>query len=683
MSQPPAAAVAQAEAPAPSEEPPAPEPSKAAKQGPFAERNAKRAGKKKDPAAQAPSAAPLAPVSSGRKNAPTVAEQAHAPAAALPGVDELLGREPRATIDLEPPVSDPAPPVFAPTGIEGAPWLEASCVPLTSRVFDIAWDPEGDKSAEQYLDSLLTVTKGRSFMPDAEMKAEVLERVLQRCVASGGLNLYSGSSTCARSMRIAISVAWEKAEMAEAQHAEEERQGKAETLKAERSSRESKSGKGAALGAAIAAAGLASGGGRRTADEDADDGEREADVGRARVKAVAEDSRARELLVQLRKRGEAVMSNQDASDLESFLKEQADAQVGKASIAELLHTSNLPTPKGVYADTDATICMLTGEEGSEEGEQLARSASVARDAAVVQKALLHALEVRIERKLKSGDAGRLAKAILYGVVVPVSHTTGQFKPKEMSAERSLTLFVSDAKYPQEAKNVIENMADALSAGLRIAHPHDRSIEDTLSDLKAASSGPLGDRVYHNQVHGETFKQYGKLWKAWETGAGSVLPTLASAWMKAQRQPRLIELLAGRTEMEQQLKEALERVAKAEAEAKANASKNTARRQQIPGGGALAPYAGANPNANPNADASKLSHTRQPGETAPVFKISGKERNAFRREHLDPLYPKLKAAKAAASAAEAAGEADAADKRAAVGAIEKAMEAAKAKLAEKP
>ena len=99
--------------------------------------------------------------------------------------------------------------------------------------------------------------------------------------------------------------------------------------------------------------------------------------------------------------------------------------------------------------------------------------------------------------------------------------------------------------------------------------------------------------------------------------------------------------------------------------------------------APAPYAGANPNANPNADASKLSHTRQPGETAPVFKISGKERNAFRREHLDPLYPKLKAAKAAASAAEAAGEADAADKRAAVGAIEKAMEAAKAKLAEKP
>ena len=636
--------------------------------GPFAQRNHKRAAKAKD----ASDPAPLASATPGRTNAGKGATPAASAGWSRPGVSELLGRP--EVLGRSAESAKEAPPAKE-TAVEGAPFIDVACVPLTTHVFTNSWSPACGKSAIAYLNSLLEVTRGDAGPADPEMKAEVLESILAQCVDLGGLDLYDDEVANPRTLRMWISAAWARVQKEATERSAMIADRKAE----ERAEREKVEAvppvaeKGAALAAAIAAAGLTTANGSSSNSDEA------MDVGRSRVKKVADDARARELLSSLRKQGEAVLSTSDAEEVEAFIKAQADAQVGSASIAELLLSSNLPTPKGVYADPDATINMLAGMEGSAEGAHLARCASVARDALKVRQAILHVIEVKIERKLKFGDAKRMAEAVLNGSVIQVESASGTFKPTEMSAARALGLFLPGAKTAREAKVLVEGMADGLSTGLRIAHPHDRSIEDAMSDAKAAATGPSDDREYHNQVYGELFKQMAKLWAAWRDGKSSVLPTLASAWAKAVRHPRMVELLAGRTELEAKADQAIARAERAEAAA-AEAKREAASAKAAK----AASKTKDTPSGKPPPAAGHEPKIKQPsaGEAAPIFKISGAERRAYRAEHLDPLYPKIRQAKADADAATKAGAADASAKSDAVKALESEIEKHKAALAVK-
>ena len=633
--------------------------------GPFAVRNQKRAAKAKETGNPAPlakesiNATPLASATPGRANASKSASAAAAPSLS---VSELLGKPEKTTKDT-PPAEEAA---------VKAAFIDATCVPLTTHVFTNAWSPACGKSAIAYLNSLLEVTRGDAGPADPEMKAEALECILAQCVDLGGLDLYDDGPLNPRTLRMEIAGAWAQVQKVA------ELQSTTERKAAERAEREKVESvppppeKGAALAAAIAAAGLTTANGPQSGNDEA------MDVGRSRVKKVADDNKARELLASLRKQGEAVLSTSDAAEVETFIKAQADAQVGSASIAELLLSSNLPTPKGVYADPDATINMLAGLEGSVEGAHLARCASVARDAVKVRQAILHVIELKIERKLKFGDAKRMAEAVLNGSILQVDSASGTFKPTEMSAARALGLFLPGAKNPRDAKVLVEGMADGLSTGLRIAHPHDRSIEDAMSDAKAAATGPSDDREYHNQVYGELFKQLAKLWAAWRDGKSSVLPTLASAWAKTLRHPRMVELLAGRTELEAKADQAIARAEKAEAAA-AEAKKEAASAKAAKAAPRLKDHPPAKPPGGETERKTKIAGT---GETAPIFKISGAERRAYRAEHLDPLYPKVRQAKADAEAATKAGAADASAKGEAVKALESEIEKHKAVLAAK-
>ena len=623
--------------------------------GAFAKKHAKAARKKEREAAAVPTE-PEARATKGPA-APGASSEA------LPGVDELLGRPRR--VDEEPPTSEEAP------RVEGASFADAECVPLTTHIFSNAWNPSSGRGAEQYLDTLLAATRGE-YVADAEMKAEQLERIVSQCIDDGGLDLYAPRNQNPRSMRMAISAAWERVQAVEKEWAAERERRAAEAAKttAKSSVHESSApDKGAALVAAIAAAGM----GRATSTKPTEANDEPTDASRDRVKAVAADKHARDLLSKLRKQGEAVLSSHDAEAIEAFIKAQADAQVGTAGIAELLHSSNLPTPKGVYADPDATISMLTGKDGTGAGEQLAACASVARDAEKVQEALLYVIERKMERKLAGGDAQRMAKAVLHGTIVPVENTTGAFKPKEMSVARSLGLIYPDAKKPSEAKELVEGLLDGLSVGLRIAHPHDRYIEDALSDAREAAVGPRRVCAYHNQVYGEMFKRYAKLWTAWDGGTGSVMPTMASAWAKASRNPHMIELLSGRIELEEMAKQATDRAERAEAAAR-DASARAAKPPKAE------PKPKLPPGGPPLNQVSSAKLTLPPGAPPPVFKIAGEARRTYRRENLDPLFSKIRQAKADAKTAEDAGASDAAAKREAVKAIEAEIERHKEALA---
>lgn len=547
---------------------PAPEPAVVAKTGAFAKKQAK-AQRKKQNAAEAAAAAPeTAAVQSTRTSKAKANPLDGVPRALAPDVSDVL----RGSAGLSAPdVLDP----FASDIDEGseagdinAPPEIARGLPLLSRVFELAYSPDGGRSPESFVDSFFELARAEPTSGDPEIKGEDLELMLRQCKDDGAMRL-SGDVKCARSMRMEFKRAWNAVQakqsasadtrsgatdttrldqMAQKRAAEEQRQREQAAQ-----AHQSMAAQGAAMVAAMAGA-------SSTSDK------AEQDAPRERIARVARDSDAARLLATLRAHGEAALTSQAAEAIADFLKLQADAQVDNASIAELLHTSNLPTPSGVLADPDVAIGMLSGS-GARDGAHLVQRAAVARDAVKTQAAIVGALAFQLDMHIKSGEASRMASAIFYGTLVPVTTATGVFKMAEMSSDRALGLLLPSANSPEEAKATITALINPLSIVMRKAHPRDRSIEDTLSSAMAESIGPKENKCYHNSVFGELFKHYAKCFAKWREGELMSMPVLSSSFTKAMNNPRLRDVVSGNAERDAATADAVARAEKAEAAAK--------------------------------------------------------------------------------------------------------------------
>ena len=684
-------AAAPASAPAAAEQEPAPTTTPA--KGAYAKKKAKVARKKEAEREQAEAApaearAPEVAASAKRGKAKTPV------AMALRGVDELLGASSSrvddallgassSRVDEDPYATDPyvgAQSTDDDSEVEETSAVrDASVLPLLTKTFDAAFKVSDGRSEEGFVDSFFELAAVAPPGGSLELKAEELELMLRECVDSGGMRFEAVK--CARTMRMEFKRAFKAAKAKGAQPAsgathsvggppaEDAARAREQEARRMREQHErAMERQGTALVAALSAASA-------PAPSQGDQQHDEQDAPRERVANVAGDAEARELLNTLRVRGEEAITSQTAEQIEAFLKLQADAQVKSASLAQLLHTSNLPTPKGVYADPDVAQTLWTGA-GSVDGAHLALRSSVARDGAKVQRYIISALAFKLEGHVAGGEPKRMAQALFYGSLVQVTSATGTFKMGEMAGERALGLFFPQ-KSAEEAKNLITALASPLTNVLRKAFPNDDSVEDVIAWAMRDAAGMCTTKAYHNEVFGEIFKYLAKMFAAWREGDMIKLPTLKSAYTKAMSNPRLTHVTSGTADRDKEATDAkarsiaaTERAERAEAaarEAKANASKGPPRKSQPP--------------EKPGTP--DLSGTQRqlgaPGES--VFKVSGKDRNAMRIEQ-KTLFASYKEADEAAKAAEAASASDASSKRSQANAVQAKIDANKAKLAER-
>ena len=415
---------------------------------------------------------------------------------------------------------------------------------------------------------------------------------------------------------------------------------------------------GAAIGAAMAAA---SSSGDKEASE-------QPDAARERVAKVAEDPAARAKLAELKAMGEEALASGEAPKVKSFLRAQSDAQVRFESLANLLHTSKIPSPTGMFADPDATLALLKGG-GTRDARQGER-AEVARAAGKVQKHIIAAIESNIENRLKGGDAARLASAVFHGQLLGYSSTSGSFQLTEFNSDRALARLVAGTSSQTDAKALLESTMNAIKIAFKLAHPRDVEAEETIIDVSSESTGANGDKEYHNQTFGELFKRFAMAFVKWQEGTFATMPTLSSAWAKASANPLLKDLLAGHTEREERTRAAEEACKKAE-EAAAKAIKDAAEATKI------AERAGRSANVPRQRLKVDPDRPASGGEEKP-FVLRGKERAAKRNDKFAKVR-ELKKAQEEASAAASSGGSDAAAKKAAAAALQQAVDAIDAEL----
>ena len=250
--------------------------------------------------------------------------------------------------------------------------------------------------------------------------------------------------------------------------------------------------------------------------------------GQERIKAVAHDETAREMLEKLR---DAIGVGNGES---AFLELKGECEVGCAPLANLLHHQDIPQPAGASSVPPGlgSLAACVGHVGDVE----AWTAVAAID---VQNYFFKSVaRVKLNKSAMDAiDNERLARAAYFGQLTGTGTATGAFKLSEITNPSDPSTIVSGKakQNVEEARKLLDRIwpvAAAIAAG----QPRDRAVHDTFADVhrkclpEDGSSKVSPDLV--DAVYGSFLRKYAEMWSHFQTASVS-MPTCAKAWQAAQ------------------------------------------------------------------------------------------------------------------------------------------------------
>ena len=538
--------------------------------------------------------------------------------------------------------------------VDGLPMLSAMAAKLNS-------DERGDGPMAEFVAETLELLDMASSAR-VVVQAEQVETVLREIELHGDLSQLQAATTL-RAARMAI--VWASRDVRK-RLAEAEQQVKRDAELAALAQAEAAKGKdvkfdlrsiasvtaNAAANAAVAAATQSSGDGEANSEGDASKSMRMSEA-HERVWKVANDGSALASLEGLAKAGREA---RQPTQKREFLKEQRQAQLDSLSLAELLHTVDLPPASGACLDELNALpegLRLRAEE---------RVRAVVKATGLVQEYLVAAVDAcEFSQTLQyRRGGGRLAKAVLFGRLSTDALPKGEFKMTELKSSAGKGALAKESE--SEAKKLIECGLTSIKAAMEWLHPRDDSARYTLDLVQSKCKGESGDEAYHGEVFDVLLCEWSKMWNDFQAGTYS-MPSMEETWELVKSMEEVQSVLNGTRQIRratQEMKRANEELRKEIndlKQRKTNESRSLGDRKPLGG-----PHAGGGV---------QLGGKPPPDEH--LNKVTGKERRKLALSKFN-AGKAVEAAKAALASAKDANDADETAKQGA------ALREAEAKLA---
>ena len=378
-----------------------------------------------------------------------------------------------------------------------------------------------------------------------------------------------------------------------------------------------------------------------------------------RVYAVAKEKGAYKALMQL----EALVNQSDGEDsltqdmAQQFVDQWQEAERDHEALANLLHTTKIPTPTGLLAAPAPGLVGMAGDG-------IESAAAVARAARLVQELIPSAIaECMLSDSCDNGT--KLAKSAFFGKIMGSgSSSSGGFKLEHLVDVSSRHLV--QGKGAEETKALLDNAEKAITLALHEANPRDGSALKVMTEIYKAASGSDGKGSSHNTVYGLFFAAYAEAYERFQTRAGA-MPKLKTVWKALQEKRSYKELVSADRA---RLSKLMERVTALE-------QRKTSERPERPKVKAEPKPTATTPN--PSAGGARPPPT--PPEEPKPNKIQGKARQEL-RDKMIAAREDYKGADTFAKAAEEAKVDNASLLRAEANEKKKVLDAFNAQLAEK-